>query len=56
MLVRGAKRGAISGRHRATRAAGMSISGIRTAYDEDEVAEVTRLTGARPARRPAETP
>jgi len=36
------------------RAAGMSISGVRTAYDEDEVAEVARLTGARPARRPAE--
>jgi hypothetical protein len=29
------------------RAAGMSISGVRTAYDEDEIAEVTRLTGAR---------
>ena len=38
------------------RAAGMSISGVRTAYDNDEVAEVARLTGARPARRPAETP
>jgi hypothetical protein len=38
------------------RAAGMSISGIRTAYDDDEVAEVARLTGARPARRPAEAP
>ena len=38
------------------RAAGMSISGIRTAYDEDEIAEVARLTGARPARRPAEAP
>jgi hypothetical protein len=38
------------------RAAGMSISGVRTAYDDDEVAEVTRLTGARPARRPAEAP
>jgi hypothetical protein len=36
------------------RAAGMSISGVRTAYDEDEVAEVARLTGARPVRRPAE--
>lgn len=33
------------------RAAGMSISGIRTAYDDDEVAEVARLTGTRPARR-----
>jgi AraC-like DNA-binding protein len=29
------------------RAAGMSISGIRTAYDEDEIA---RLTGATPFR------
>ena len=38
------------------RAAGMSISGIRTAYDEDEIADVARLTGARPARRPAEVP
>ena len=38
------------------RAAGMSISGVRTAYDDDEVAEVARLTGARPARRPAEAP
>ena len=38
------------------RAAGMSISGVRTAYDDDEIAEVARLTGARPARRPAETP
>src|ERR1700734_164175 len=32
------------------RAAGMSISGTRTAYDEDEIAEITRLTGAKPAR------
>ena len=31
----------------------MSISGVRTAYADDEVAEVARLTGARPARRPA---
>ena len=38
------------------RAAGMSISGIRTAYDDDEIAEVARLTGARPARRHAEAP
>ena len=38
------------------RAAGMSISGVRTAYDDDEVAEVTRLTGARPARRPVDAP
>jgi hypothetical protein len=35
------------------RAAGMSISGVRTAYDDDEVSEVARLTGGRPARRPA---
>lgn len=33
------------------RASGMSISGVRTAYDDDEVAEVSRLTGARPRRR-----
>lgn len=38
------------------RAAGMSISGVRTAYAEDEVAEVARLTGARPARRQAGAP
>lgn len=38
------------------RAAGMSISGVRTAYDDDEVAEVARLTGAKPARRPPEAP
>ena len=35
------------------RAAGMSISGTRTAYDQDEIAEVTRRTGTGPARRPA---
>jgi hypothetical protein len=34
------------------RAAGMSISGIRTAYDENEIAEVARLTGTKP-RRPS---
>ena len=32
------------------RAAGMSISGIRTAYDDEEIAEVARLTGAKPSR------
>lgn len=37
------------------RAAGMSISGVRTAYDEDEIAEVAKRTGTRP-RRPAEAP
>jgi hypothetical protein len=37
------------------RASGMSISGVRTAYDEDEVAEVAKLTGTRP-RRPAASP
>jgi hypothetical protein len=36
--------------------AAMSISGVRTAYDDEEVAEVARLTGARPARRPAQAP
>ena len=35
------------------RAAGMSISGVRTAYAD---AEVGRLIGARPARRPAVAP
>ncbi len=35
------------------RAADTSISGVRTAYD-DEVAEVARLTGGTPARRPAQ--
>jgi hypothetical protein len=32
------------------RAAGMSISGIRTAYDDDEIAEVTAVTGLAPRR------
>lgn len=32
-------------------AAGMSISGVRTAYDDDEVTEVATRTGARPRRR-----
>lgn len=36
-------------------AAGMSISGVRTAYDDDEVAEVARRTGRSPRRRPAGT-
>ncbi len=31
-------------------AAGMSISGTRTAYGEDEIAEVAGLTGTRPRR------
>jgi hypothetical protein len=38
------------------RAAGMSISGVRTAYADDEIAEVARRTGARPVRRSAEAP
>jgi ElaB/YqjD/DUF883 family membrane-anchored ribosome-binding protein len=39
------------------RAAGMSISGVRIAYDEDEVREVGELTGDKPRRPlPAETP
>jgi hypothetical protein len=33
------------------RAAGMSISGIRTAYDDDEIGEVTAITGLSPRRR-----
>ncbi len=31
-------------------AAGMSVSGVRTAYDDDEVAEVARRTGTKPRR------
>lgn len=38
------------------RAAGMSISGVRTAYDANEVAEVARRTGAKPIRPIAEAP
>jgi len=38
------------------RAAGMSISGVRTAYDDDEVGEVARRTGMRPTRRAGEVP
>ena len=37
------------------RAAGMSLSGTRTAYGDDEVDEVIRLTGAKPAP-PAASP
>jgi hypothetical protein len=38
------------------RAAGMSISGVRIAYDEDEVREVGELTGDKPRRpQPSET-
>jgi hypothetical protein len=36
------------------RAAGMSISGIRTAYDQDEVGEVAAVTGL-PSRRRSES-
>jgi hypothetical protein len=32
------------------RAAGLSISGVRIAYDQDEVREVTELTGLKPRR------
>jgi len=35
------------------RAAGMSISGIRTAYDEAEIGEVSAITGLAPRRRAA---
>ena len=35
------------------RAAGMSISGIRTAYDDDEIAEVAAITGLRARARGA---
>jgi hypothetical protein len=34
------------------RAAGMSISGVRTAYDDDEIIDAARLTGAKIRRRP----
>lgn len=37
------------------RAAGMSISGVRTAYDDDEIAEVAELTGARRRARESGT-
>jgi hypothetical protein len=36
------------------RAAGMSISGVRTAYDDPEIVEVARLTGAKLRRRTEE--
>jgi hypothetical protein len=35
------------------RAAGMSLSGIRTAYDGDEVTRVAEITGLQPRRRSA---
>lgn len=38
------------------RAAGMSISGVRTAYDDEEIAEAARLTGAKLHRRPVWPP
>jgi len=38
------------------RAAGMSISGVRTAYDADEIAEVTRLTGGQAGPPPRGSP
>src|SRR3712207_6074570 len=34
-------------------AAGMSISGVRPAYDDDEIAEVATRPGAKPRRREA---
>jgi hypothetical protein len=37
-------------------AAGMSFTGVRTAYNDDEVAEVAARTGARPRRRTATPP
>jgi hypothetical protein len=36
-------------------AAGMSLSGVRTAYDNDEVAEVSKRTRTKP-RRPSQAP
>ena len=38
------------------RAAGMSISGVRTAYDDDEVAVVARRIGVKSPRPIAEAP
>ena len=35
------------------RAAGMSSSGIRTAYDDDEIAEVSAITGLAPRHQAA---
>lgn len=35
------------------RAARMSISGIRTAYDDDEISEVSAITGLAPRRQAA---
>jgi hypothetical protein len=32
------------------RAAGMSISGVRTAYDHDEITQVAEITGLQPRR------
>lgn len=38
-------------------AAGMSISGVRTAYDDDEIADVANLTGGKPRNRhPRQSP
>ena len=36
-------------------ASGMSISGVRTAYDDDEIVEVAQLTGAKPRQRASPT-
>jgi len=33
------------------RSAGMSISGVRTAYDDNEVSHVTQITGLHPRPR-----
>lgn len=38
------------------RASGMSVSGVRTAYDDEEIAEAARLTGAKLHRRPVWPP
>lgn len=35
------------------RAAGMSISGVRTAYDDDEISQVAEITGLVPRTRTA---
>jgi hypothetical protein len=37
------------------RAAGMSISGVRTAYDDDEAIQAAHVTGAKLRRHPEAT-
>jgi hypothetical protein len=53
VTFRSARRSAACRLEDLARAAGMSISGIRTAYDEAEIGEVTAITGLAPRRRAA---